>query len=142
MKLKISIFILALAMLSGCINKLAFVEDAIVEASKAYEQKEYQKAKELYEKLAAAGNADAKHMIAWMHEHGEGVEKDLKKSANWYKDAAEQGHVKSQYALASMYESGWGVEKNREEAKKWYRKAAEGGSWMARYHLIAMAFKK
>ena len=74
--------------------------------------------------MATLGDADEQIRLAWMYEHGLGVEKNYGQALMWYRRAAEQGHSHAQNNLASMYANGRGVERNYPQAAAWSRKAA------------------
>ena len=104
----------------------------------AAEQGDYEKAFQIFEPLATAGDAEAQHNLAILYRSGHGVEKDLGKSRQWFLRAAEQGIAAAQYNLGYMYDLGEGVEQSDRYAFLWYRKAAEQGHPQAQANLGVM----
>lgn len=93
-----------------------------------FDRGEREKAFELLNKSANAGNLESQNMMGncKAFEHF-GMEVNEEEGAKWYRKAAEQGYAEAQCNLAFCYKLGIGVEENEEEAYKWYRKAAEQG---------------
>ena len=96
-------------------------EDALLkagqEAKRAYDDKDFAKAAELYRSLAQQGDDDAQYHLAFMYEVGQGVSQNPKEAGRWYRLAAEQGHDGAQYYLAFMYKVGSGVLQDYKLAK-------------------------
>jgi hypothetical protein len=90
---------------------------------------------------AEAGNAEAQFDVAYMLEHGDGVDRNMTAAVNWYMKAAAQGLSKAQYQVGWMYEKGIGLRQNYAEAAKWYRIAATfNNNTEAQYRLGDMHF--
>lgn len=96
-------------------------------------KKFFQQAVELYNLLAAKGDAYAQYMLGVCYENGQGVEKDFSTAFGYYELAASQGNAEAQYKLGECYYFGRGVEKNRSEAFMYYKKAADQGNVDAQY---------
>lgn len=103
-----------------------------------YHRKDYARAKELFEKAAANGYANAQYSLGMMYYDGEGVEQDYVKAAGWYQKAASNGQAEAQNNLAMMYEKGEGVEQDYVKAVTWYQKAADNGQVEAQRNLAIM----
>lgn len=77
----------------------------------------------IYEK---GEDSESYSCLAWIYEHGAGVQRDYESAMYWYKKLAENdgcdGPYESYYHLGSMYECGLGVEKDLQKALAYYRK--------------------
>ena len=99
------------------------------------ERKEFEKAREWYERAAAKGLSKAMLNLALMYFFGKGVEQDYNKAVELFAAATEKGHERSALYIAYMYEHGLGTAKDKEEARKKYALAAYLGSKEAYNHL-------
>jgi TPR repeat protein len=63
---------------------------------------DYAKARELNEKGAALGSADAMVALGIMYQYGRGVPQDLGKAREWYEKAAAKGNS---YAIKWLQQS-------------------------------------
>ncbi len=54
-------------------------------------KRNYEKAREYYEKSAALGDVDALHNLGFLYVKGLGVKKDLKKAEDYFRQAAALG---------------------------------------------------
>ena len=98
------------------------------EGDKLYDNKEYEKAIELYKKAAALGHIGVLNRLGGMYQYGEGVEQSDTEAVKWYRKGAEAGNDYAMNNLGWMYQNGKGVEQSDTEAVKWYRKGAEAGN--------------
>jgi TPR repeat protein len=128
-------------------------------------KKDLNRAKELYEKSAAQGNAKAKEKldieyfnqqmqqaklgnkaaqnnVANCYESGKGTEINLNKAALWYGEVAKQGDADAQCKLGSFYEYGRGVAQDFEQAKLWYKKSVANGCGQAKFNLDELLKKE
>ena len=105
------------------------------EGNKLYDNKEYEKAIELYKKAAALGHIGVLNRLGWMYQNGEGVEQSDTEAVKWYRKGAEAGNANAMNNLGWRYQSGKGVEQSDTEAVKWYRKGAEAGNDWAIFNL-------
>jgi TPR repeat protein len=96
------------------------------EATKAYEDKDWETALRLLKPLAEKGEPSAQYYLSLMYGNGRGVPRDDSEAEKWYRKAAEQGHVEAQLRVAFQYQ--YGSSKDYAGAAKWYRKAAEQGN--------------
>lgn len=78
----------------------------------------------LYRDLADAGDHQAQTRLAWMHEAGQGVDRDLQEAARRFEIAAVAGEAEAQYALAVMLRTGRGREQDVAQSRVWLRRAA------------------
>lgn len=108
------------------------------EGDKLYDNKEYEKAIELYKKAAALGHIGVLNRLGFMYGHGEGVEQSDTEAVKWYRKGAEAGDDWAIFNLGYMYEKGRGVAQSDTEAVKWYRKGTEAGNANAMNNLGLM----
>jgi TPR repeat protein len=101
-------------------GKLDDYQDAV----SAIEAKDYTRAANILQFLAADGNGDAQWRLAVMYQNGQGVPQDYKEAVKWNRLAAAQGNAFVHYNLAQMYESGQGTPQNFVQAHKWFNLAA------------------
>jgi TPR repeat protein len=80
-----------------------------------YKKRNFKEASLHYLKASKLGNAKAMFYLAWMYQHGFGVEKSLKDAKRWYKLSAIKGNRRS----ALNYSSILMKEGNTEEAEFW-----------------------
>ena len=102
--------------------------DPFAEGISAYTAQDFAKAFALWKPLAAAGNANAQHNVAYMLEHGQGVQPNPTEARQWYTKAAEQGHADAQVNLASLLYHGIGGARDLPKAFYWYKHAAYQGN--------------
>ena len=92
--------------------------------------------KEVYQKAAEQGIAEAQYNLGEMYFLGEGIhmfsfgkdvrQNDLAQSVFWFRKAAEQGNSEAQSFLGHLYTKGIGVPQDYAEAYFWYDIAAAG----------------
>ena len=112
------------------------------QAHKAYNEKNYDKALELYTALADEGNADAQTSLAYMYQMGYGVEKDDLKAYALYERAIERKQPYALYNMALLFDSGLGgVEQSPVRAHGLFLEAAIGGVPEAQYQ-VALQFER
>ena len=94
-----------------------------------------EKAAELYQQEAEAGNAEAMKNLGLLYEKGSGVEQNYEKAAELYQQAADLKNADAMFCLGLMYERGNGVERSYGEAAEWYQQAADLKNADAMYKL-------
>jgi TPR repeat protein len=108
------------------------------DALAAYQSGDYPKARQIWERLAAQGNADAQYRLGYMYVQEKGVQKNSGELVKWMKLAAENGHCKAPFWIgfdstlgADFFTHGflWG------ESAKWYRLGADRGDPEAQLYL-------
>lgn len=97
----------------------------------ALEQKDYQRAYDIFSGLAAAGEVQAHIPLGDMHLDGLGRPADPARAAEHYQIPAEAGDVEAQSQLGFLYGMGYGVPYSQEMAEHWNLKAIAQGSLMA-----------
>jgi TPR repeat protein len=116
--------------------------DMLQEAHKAYNEKDYAKALELYTILADKGDADAQTSLAYMYQMGHGVERDDLKAFTLYERAIEKKQPYALFNMALLYDGGLGgVVKNPIQAHALFLEAAIGGVPEAQYQ-VALQFER
>ena len=91
------------------------VDDAIKELMQSDifgDTKDYEKARELYERASEMGYSNAMVYLGLLYQNGNGVPKDYEMAVDWYRKAAGQGNAIAQYYLGNCYYNGQGVEKD------------------------------
>lgn len=82
-----------------------------------YNQKNYSKSFELFNKAATHGNAQAECMLGTLYLYGQGTpEKSNSEAFKWYLKSSEQKNEVAMYCVGMFYADGTGVEKNKNEA--------------------------
>lgn len=92
-------------------------------AEKYFNNGEHQKALELFEKLAKAGDTDSQVMAGLIYYESDQVPQNVAKAKEWYLKAIEYKHPVAAYNLGAIYED----ENNHKKAKFYYQKACEWG---------------
>ena len=92
-----------------------------------YDNKEYDKAAELYKKACDGGDMRGCFNLGTMYANGNGVQKDFSKAAQLFKKACDGGSMYGCYNLGVMYAKGSGVEKDFSKAAELLKKACDGG---------------
>lgn len=110
-------------------------------ALKAYEAGDYERARELFQPLAEAGDPDGLYNLGVMHARGEGGPKEPAKAMQYYRRAAVLGSPNAMTNLASHYYYGDGVEKDMAEAARLYGLAARAGVPLAQRYYGVMLIK-
>lgn len=93
------------------------------EAEAAYVEKNYARALELYQRLAAAGHAGAMGSLGFMYKNGEGVAKDYASAIRWLEKAGAAGDRDGYGWISLLYEQGGpGLEQDYASAKRWTKR--------------------
>src|SRR5262245_9564609 len=102
-------------------------QSATAAADAALRAGAFDRAANLLQQQAKAGDAEAQYKLASLYRLGRGVEQDEAAAFRWMKLAAGQGHADAQLNLARMYLAGRGVAVDVAQARLWLAKAAAGG---------------
>jgi TPR repeat protein len=102
-------------------------------AMKAIERGHYATAQRALRKLATQGDARAQNNLAYLYEHGLGLERSYPDALSWYTRAADAGLPDAQYNLATFLHLGRGVSRDYPAAFQWYLKSAQAGFTDAQY---------
>jgi hypothetical protein len=90
--------------------------------------------------LASRNIPQARFLLGYLYEHGQGLPRNYAKAAENYLAAALQGHAIAQNNLASLYERGLGVPKNSGKAFELYLASAQQGNPIAQCNLASMYY--
>jgi uncharacterized protein len=93
-------------------------------AINAYDQKDYMRAKAIWESLSAT-DTDAMVNLGTMYVKGFGVAKEIKTAFALFDRAAKEGHEVASFYLGGMYENGIGVSADKDQSIRYYTVAAE-----------------
>jgi TPR repeat protein len=88
-------------------------------------QKDYTRARGLYEKAASKGYAASFSNLAQLYEKGSGVPQDYSEARKWYERGAAAGSPTAMANLGRLYRDGHGVAKDFAQARKWLQQAAD-----------------
>ncbi|MBF0499674.1 MAG: sel1 repeat family protein [Candidatus Riflebacteria bacterium] len=118
-------------------------ERRLFEALRAFDDKNYRKARDSFLALASAGNAESAFQLGMMNERGIGATCAPDRAITWYTLAAEHGHIRAAgrlgALLADRIQSGEGDQaEESSKAMKWLKIAAEGEDAEARRNLAQM----
>jgi hypothetical protein len=104
----------------------------------AYERGDFREAREQWQALAEAGDAEAQAALGSLYIQGEGVSVDYGEALRWTRLAAEQGDVTGQFNMGTIYAGGLGVEQDYAEAARWFHAAAAQNDAISRYNLAIL----
>ena len=114
-------------------------QDALVaEGVKAYDDGDYQKAKDILLPLAEAGHPKAMNMIGLMHSNGYDYPQDRTIACNWYEQSAMAGYPPAMSNLSICFYWGDGRPQNISQAIFWDEKAAQLGHKNSQANLAAI----
>lgn len=97
-------------------------QSAISAADAALRAGAFDRAANVLQQQAKAGDLEAQYRLASLYRLGRGVEQDEAAAFRWMKSAAERGHAEAQLNLAKMYLAGRGVAANVPEARAWLQR--------------------
>ena len=103
----------------------------LMDAWEHHKYKEYDKALEIWEKLAKKNNPEAIYQLGDYYERGLAVEKNEQKAFKYYSKAAKMDSDIGLYAMGRCYRWGIGVEKEDVKAYQYFKKAAERNYMLA-----------
>jgi TPR repeat protein len=90
--------------------------------------KQWDKAREWYEKAAVLGDFQAQICIGDFYQYGNGVSKDMTQAMQWVQKAANSGDAYSQWIIGYWLTNGTGgIPVDRDKAAEWFRKSADNG---------------
>jgi len=90
----------------------------------AGQQKDFARARELYERAASKGSIASANNLGALYNEGNGVPKDYGVARSWFEKAANGGFPRAMANLGRLYQNGQSVPADPAEARKWYQKAA------------------
>lgn len=133
--------ILATLLLGVSLSFSSTLDDAI----KAYDNKEFEKAFELFTKSAKKKNSSSIYALGVLHKDGTGTKKDMKKAFNNFLESANLGNRNAQFNTGLYYEHYYkeaNIEQNLDKAFFWYEKSAKQGHEIAQYRSALLLLKK
>lgn len=98
-----------------------------LKAYAAFKTGDYDKARQIWQDLAARGNTTAMINLANLFQQGKGVTADQKEAFEYIKQAAELGDPRAQYELGVEFEKGILIPRDIDKATSWLLKSAEQG---------------
>jgi uncharacterized repeat protein (TIGR03803 family) len=112
---------------------LASAADLYAEAKRYLEAKDYAQALQLFQKAAAAGDAQAMYELGELYNRGvvPPFSPDYAQARQWYEKAAAASHAQAMFNLGWLYQRGLGVPQDYAQARRWYEKAAAAGNAQA-----------
>ncbi|MBL4615900.1 MAG: sel1 repeat family protein [Magnetovibrio sp.] len=114
-------------------------QDLLVEKGvAAYDDGDYQRAKNILLPLAEAGHPKAMNKIGIMHYDGIVFPKDPNIECDWYKQAAQGNYASAMYNISICYNHGHGRTQDSQKMLFWRINAAKHGSTAAMINLAAL----
>lgn len=98
-----------------------------VDGLNAYKAKDYQKAKELFEKACDDKDAKACLNLGLLYAKGQGVEQNYQKAREFLQKACDGNDALACYNLGLLYKKGQGVKQNSQQTKTLFNKACYFG---------------
>ena len=95
--------------LAICIIVSAFslsAQDTLEQAIQYYDNKEYDKAVPMFQRLAQGGDMKVQFVLGYCYDEGQGVAQDYTQAVYWYRKSAEQGNSAAQNNLGYCYKYG------------------------------------
>jgi len=89
---------------------------------------DYAKAREGFEKAAAAGHSGGMVGLGWLYQSGRGVAQDYAKAREWYEKGAALGNGGGMTNLGWLYRDGLGVPRDYRKSMDWYERGAATGN--------------
>lgn len=105
------------------------------DAAKAWAGGDIKTAREIWEKMAASGDAQAMNNLGVLYDQGLGVEADPGRAAHWFAESANAGNPSGMSNYGRMLEQGRGMPANPAEAARWFDQAARKGQAEAQFNL-------
>ncbi|RXJ99670.1 hypothetical protein CRU98_06490 [Arcobacter sp. CECT 8986] len=105
------------------------------EALKAYKNKDFQTALNIWQEESENKNHQAMANIGLMYLKGEGVSKDYSQAKLWFEKSSSYDNASANFNLALMYQTKIGVEEDLQKAKEYFRKAVQKDHTQAAFRL-------
>jgi TPR repeat protein/tRNA A-37 threonylcarbamoyl transferase component Bud32 len=96
---------------------------------------DYAKAREGFEKAAAAEHSGGMVGMGWLYQSGRGVPQDYAKAREWYEKAAALGNGAGMTNIGWLYRDGLGVPRDYRKSMDWYERGAATGNATAMLNL-------
>jgi len=114
---------------------------AVQDGERAYLEKDFIKAREIWEPIAEGGDAEAEAWLGALYANGLGVEQDAARAFEFYRRSAEHGNSLAANNVGAMYAKGDGVARDPSQGAAWFLRAAEDGDALAQFN-YAVALTK
>ncbi|MCK7484866.1 MAG: SEL1-like repeat protein [Bacillus subtilis] len=101
---------------------------AIVDALRDYDLRQYEKALPTIKKMAKKGDIECMYRLGLMSYHGQGMDKNPLVAFDSFQKAALELHVGAMYWLGRLYEEGFGTTQNYVKAVEYYTAAGTKGN--------------
>ena len=105
--------------------------ESLSEGQRAFNEGNYAKALELWQKLAQDGQPEAQVFVGLAYANGWGVKKNLDEASNWYMRAAENNSPSGQFLLGLHYVTTGINQYDVRVGIKWLKRAADNGDKQA-----------
>ncbi|WP_428395675.1 tetratricopeptide repeat protein [Lichenicoccus sp.] len=110
-------------------------QDAAQQAERAFTAHDVQRARTLWQSLAASGDAEAAFRLGLLADAGNGEPQDATRAYRWFRQAADAGLSEAEFNVAAMKDGGRGTPLDEAGAATWYARAAGAGNRRAEYDL-------
>jgi TPR repeat protein len=107
----------------------------------AYRQKDFEKAKSIWEEEIKTNNDQAMTNLGLLYLKGEGVEKDFEKAKEYFQMGAKLDNDSAHYNLALMYQSAIGIPEDMPKAIEHFRQAVKSNHQGASFRLGLLLLK-
>lgn len=105
------------------------------DATRAFEKKEYEKSRDILEKLSGQGITEAEFRLAGMYIRATGIPRNVERGIALYESAAMKGNVEAKFFLATELIKGVLIPADRKRAVAMFRTAAKQKHGGAQYAL-------
>ena len=122
LRIVLGLFLSLLCPASLCAGEIDF--DTAVRAAKSGD---YEVALQMFQDMAADGDARGENGLGVLYLRGQGVERDVDLAASLFRSAAEKGLRTAQKNLGELHMEGVGVARDFLAARRWFRLAASQG---------------
>ncbi len=114
----------------------------VAEGFAAYQEGDYERARDIWLPLAEAGDSVAQYNLGKLFEFGGGeLRQDYVQAARWYREAAAQDVAAAQNNLGLMHAQGHGMPRDTARAAELWQVAAANGYALAQYNLGLAYFR-
>ncbi len=103
------------------------VTEAMAVAARANQQRDYARARAIYERIAAAGHVEGMMALGTLYYGGIGVERDLSRGCDYWQQASDKGDAFSTHALGDCFFKGLGRPRDYAKSMALYQKASAAG---------------
>jgi uncharacterized protein len=101
-----------------------------------FQKGSYAEAYQALKPQAEKGNDEAQYLLGWMHQTGQGAERDLAQAGQWYEKSAVQGHTSARNNLCTVHLE----TRDFKRAVPWCEKSAKAGHMKSQFLFAMMHF--